>query len=81
MQKCPNCGYKVYASWPVALISLAFIALFLLYKNDLQRKYSWIADVALLLYVIGSAAFGILRDPMRQQLKSAQEQERQSNLN
>ena len=70
MEKCPNCGYKLYSLWPMLLVQAAFIALYFLRRFDPVRKHDWIADVAVLMSLIGSVAFGIIRKGRAYELKS-----------
>jgi uncharacterized membrane protein len=70
MQKCPNCGYKVYSYWPFLLMQLAFCAVWLLRRYDPLKKYDWTADLALVAYLVGVVAFAVIRTGKGYDLKS-----------
>jgi hypothetical protein len=69
MQKCPNCGYKVYSYWPFLLMQIAFGAVWLLHRYDPLKRYDWAADLALVGYLIGVVAFGVIRNGRAYDLK------------
>jgi len=69
MQKCPNCGYKVYSLWPLFLMQLAFGVLYFSLKYK-QGRHDWLLDGALVIYLIGSTAFGVVRRARTYDLKT-----------
>jgi hypothetical protein len=60
MLKCPNCGYKLNSRWALVLMQIGFVALWFAWRFDPFKKHEWVADLALMVYLIGSAAFAVI---------------------
>ena len=70
MQKCPNCGSRVSPNWPLAVMGAAFFVVLMLWKHDPFRKYDLVGDLAILVFVIGSTAVGVINRARTYDLKS-----------
>jgi len=65
MQKCPNCGYKSGANWPLVLWAISFNALWLLYilGGYQPREYKLIGAAIYTLFTIGTVGMAIRNKP------------------
>ena len=71
MEKCPNCGHKIGSRWSFVLMQLAFGVLYFSGKYGFLKSHDWIVDVALLMYLLATAAFGMVRESRSPALNSA----------
>jgi hypothetical protein len=70
MEKCPNCGSKVGSKWPLVVMGAAFFVVLMLWKHDPFRKYNRAGDLAILVFLIGSTAVGVIDRARTYDLKS-----------
>ncbi len=57
--------------WPLILIRAAFGVLYFFVKYGPLRTHAWIADLALVMYLIGSIAFDMIHQGPVSDLKGA----------
>lgn len=54
-KRCPKCG-RLNSRWPQVLMGIAFWVPLMLWQYDRLRKYDWVSSLAILTFIVASAA-------------------------